>query len=137
MALQDRARRSVIRRWVSSAAREAQVRFREARPPTLKCCACHQAFALYGDYWRHFGGGSFAHGAGLTCGKKLEGTPERRRTEQQPHHHHHHHQQKQRLQRGRLFLDPTTAVGEEQHRRRGAERQWARLLDERSRLAAA
>ncbi|CAM9441311.1 unnamed protein product [Ectocarpus sp. 4 AP-2014] len=59
MALQDRARRSVIRRWVSSAAREAQVRFREARPPTLECCACHQAFALYGDYWRHFGGGRY------------------------------------------------------------------------------
>ncbi|CAM9852947.1 unnamed protein product, partial [Ectocarpus fasciculatus] len=36
-----------------------KVRFREARPPTLECCACHQAFALYGDYWQHFGGGRY------------------------------------------------------------------------------
>lgn len=34
-----------------------QVRFRESRPPALECCVCHQAFRLYGDYWRHFGGG--------------------------------------------------------------------------------
>ncbi|CAM9575821.1 unnamed protein product, partial [Scytosiphon promiscuus] len=81
--LQDRARRGVVRRWVTSAARDAQakgrVRFREVRPPPLECCVCHQPFALYGDYWKHFGGGRYI---GLS-------------------------------------------------RRRGAERQWTRLLDER------
>lgn len=34
-----------------------QVRFREDKPPALECCVCHEAFGLYGDYWRHFGGG--------------------------------------------------------------------------------
>lgn len=34
-----------------------QVRFREDRPPPLSCCVCHKAFVLYGDYWKHFGGG--------------------------------------------------------------------------------
>lgn len=67
-------------------------------------------------------------GADLTCGKEREDQDGQRRCGQQ---------QQQRYQRGRLFTDPTTAVGEEWHRRRRAERQWARLLDERRCLEVA
>lgn len=61
-------------------------------------------------------------GADLACGKEREGEEKEQRRGQQ---------QQQHYRRGRLFLDPTTAVGEEWRRRRAAERQWTRLLDER------
>ncbi len=70
---------------------------------------------------------SLLGGAGLTCGKvqrEGEGAGGQRLVGEQSQH-------AQRRHRGRLFLDPTAAVGEEARRRREAERQWTRWLDER------